>query len=531
MNGRCYFRGATGTGASGAQRIQGESMQGEETTRRELTTADYLAMVRRHWLLIVILTVLGPPVGYGVARVLPARYVSQTLVLVQPPSVPDTIVPSMDTTTMNQKLASLKQQLLSRSSLEPVIRQNGLYSKDISKKPMDQLVARLQQSIEVTAIAPLAETQSRDLPGFSVSVTLDDAHKAQDVCTQITSMFIQASNGDTIQQSQQVTQFLTEQLAQSKAQLDAQDAKLAAFKSRYLGSLPDDKQTNLNLLTELNTQLDATSEALARAQQDKTFAESMLQQQLAAADTAQTGQGPNTLEQQLASLKTQLATERETYKDDYPDVIKTKADIAALEKQIALAAASKGETAVAKTTVESSQATALRAQIHGYEQVISEKTREQEDLKSQIKLYESRIQQTPEVEQEYTELTRGRQTANDSYNALLREQGQAQMSGELNRQQQGQYFHVLDPASLPSKPTFPNKLLFTAGGLAGGLGLGLGLTFFFELKDTSFKTERDVEFTLRLPVLALIPAVEPVVTKKANMTAMQAPTAGLSLRV
>lgn len=505
-------------------------MQGEETTRRELTPADYLAMIRRHWVLIAILTVLGPPIGYGVAHVIPARYVSQTLVLVQPPSVPDSIVPSMDTTTMNQKLASLKQQLLSRSSLEPVIRQNGLYSNDINKKPMDQLVTRLQQAVEVTAIAPLAEIQSRDLPGFTVSVTLDDAHKAQDVCAQITSMFIQASNGDTIQQSQQVTQFLTEQLAQSKAQLDAQDAKLAAFKSRYLGSLPDDKQTNLNLLTGLNTQLDATSEALARAQQDKTFAESMLQQQLSAADAAQTGQNPNTLEQQLAALKTQLATELETYKDDYPDVTRTKADIAALEKQIAVASTNKGETVAPNTAITSSQATALRAQIHGYEQTIAAKTREQEDLRSQIKLYESRIQQSPEVEQEYTELTRGRQTANDSYNALLKEQNQAQMSGELNRQQQGQYFHVLDPANLPSKPTFPNKLLFTAGGLAGGLGLGFGLTFLFELKDTSFKTERDVEFTLRLPVLALIPAVEPVTTKKVMAAMHASPTASLSLR-
>ena len=236
-------------------------MQGEEATRRELTTADYVAMIRRHWALIIVLAVLGPPLGYGISRVIPARYVSQTLVLVQPPSVPNTIVPSMDTTTMNQKLASLKQQILSRSSLEPVIRQYGLYANDVSKKSMDQLVARLQEAIDVTAIAPLTETESKDLPGFTVSVTFDDPHAAQNVCAQITTMFIQASNGETIQQSQQVTQFLTQQLTEAKASLDAQDAKLAAFKSRYLGSLPDDKQTNLNLLTELNTQLDAASQA------------------------------------------------------------------------------------------------------------------------------------------------------------------------------------------------------------------------------------------------------------------------------
>jgi polysaccharide chain length determinant protein (PEP-CTERM system associated) len=507
-------------------------MQGEETTRRELTPADYLAMIRRHWVLVVVLTILGPPLGYGAARVIPPKYVSQTLVLVQPPSVPNTIVPSMDTTTMNQKLASLQQQILSRSSLEPVIRQNGLYPKDINKKPVDQLVEKLQQAIEVTAIAPLAETESRDLPGFTVSVTLDDAHKAQDVCTQITSMFIQASNGNSIQQSQQVTQFLTEQLAQAKASLDEQDTKLAAFKSRYLGSLPDDKQTNLNLLTELNTQLDAASQALARAQQDKTFAQSMLQQQLDQSRAAQNGQSPDTLQQQLSTLKTQLATEQEMYKDDYPDVIKTKADIAALEKQIAAANSTADADANPKNSIDSPQVTTLRAQIHGFDQVIAEKTREQEQLKDQIKLYESRVQQSPEVEEEYTELTRGRQTANDNYNALLKEETEAQMSGELNQQQQGEYFHVLDAANLPSKPKFPNPLFFTAGGFAAGLGLGLGLTLFMELKDTSFKSERDVEFALRLPVLAMIPAVEPTTTKKTAIPPIQASasTASLGLR-
>lgn len=397
---------------------------------------------------------------------------------------------------------------------------------------MDQLVARLQEAIDVTAIAPLTETESKDLPGFTVSVTFDDPHAAQNVCAQITTMFIQASNGETIQQSQQVTQFLTQQLTEAKASLDAQDAKLAAFKSRYLGSLPDDKQTNLNLLTELNTQLDAASQALARAQQDKTFAESMLQQQLAESQAVQEGQSPTTLEQQLATLKTQLATEQEMYKDDYPDVIKTKADIAALEKRIAAASAATDSNSRPKNPVDSPQVTALRAQIHGYDQVIAQKTHEQEQLKDQIRLYESRVQQSPEVEQEYTELTRGRQTANDSYNALLKEQNQAQMAGELNRQQQGEYFHVLDPANLPSKPAFPNPLMFTIGGFAGGLGLGLGLTLFIELKDTSLKTERDVEFALKLPVLALIPAVEPIASNKANVAVLRptSPGANLALR-
>jgi polysaccharide chain length determinant protein (PEP-CTERM system associated) len=504
-------------------------MQAEEISQRELGAADYLAMVRRHWVLILILTLIGPPIGYGLSRVVPAQYVSTTMVLVQQPTVPSTIVPQLDTTTMNQKLASLKQQILSRSSLEPVIRQYGLYKSDVNKKSMDELVARLQGAIEVTPVAPLAETAARDLPGFSVSVTLDDAHRAQDVCTQLTSLFIEASNGDTQSTNDHITQFLREQVAQDKATLDDQDAKLAAFKSRYIGMQPEDEQTNLNVLTGLNSEYDAASQAVENAQRDKSFAETMLQEQMSAARPTQDGQMPDTLQQQMDAQKTELTTlQAAGYKDNYPDVVKVKANIAALEKQIAGTSDTSADPA--KAVADSPQVTQLRAEIHGYEQIIAEKTHAEEELQEQIKLYRARVQQSPMIEEQSAELTRGHQTALDAYNALLKEQHDAEMSGELNRQQQGENFHVLDPANLPAKPAFPSRVMFTGGGLAAGLGLGLGLTLLLELKDTSFKSERDVEFTLRLPVLALIPAIEPIASKNATVPpALRTANPGASL--
>src|SRR5208282_3534559 len=277
----------------------------EQNIQRELTPADYIAMFRRRWVLILTLTLIGPPLAYGVSRMIPSRYKSQTLVLVQPQSVPTSIVPQVDTISVNEQLASMQQQILSRTRLEPIIHQFGLYPTEINKRSMDELVGRLQKTIEVTPVQPMAETEHRDLPGFFVSVTLDDPHTAQGVCTAITSMFIEESIGIQQEHSEQTTEFLTQQLAAAKSDLDAQDAKLAAFKSRYLGSLPDQQQTNQTLLTGLTSQLDAANQSLARAQQDKTFAESMLTQQLAAWQAAQSGHNPDTLEQQLSALQTQ----------------------------------------------------------------------------------------------------------------------------------------------------------------------------------------------------------------------------------
>jgi protein tyrosine kinase modulator len=478
-------------------------------TRRELTPADYIAMLRRRWVLIVVLALIGPPLAYGVARILPAKYKSQTLVLVQPPTISPKIVEQVDSVDLGQRLASLQQQILSRTRLEPIIRQLGLFPKDIGRVSMDQLVARLQKDIEVTPIQPMADTQAANLPGFYVNVTMADPKQAQSVCSTVTSMFIEESLKVQNQRSAQTTDFLSQQLGDAKAALDDQDAKLAAFKMRYIGTLPDEEQTNLNLLTSLTTQLDAATQALSRAEQDKSFAESMLSQQLAAWQASQVGENPDTLQQQLAALETKLAGLRAQYTDQYPDVVQTESDIAALKKRIAAGNTAAPAPKPTRSLVEPQQITQLQAQVHAAEQTVAEKTKEQQQIKQQIALYQSRVQESPVVEQQYKELTRGYQTALAAYNDLLMKRNTSLMSQDLARQQEDQQFYLLDPANLPDSPSFPKPPLFAAGGLAGGLGLGLALAFLLEMQDTSLRNERDVEFVLHLPVLATIPALEP----------------------
>jgi polysaccharide chain length determinant protein (PEP-CTERM system associated) len=481
-------------------------------TERELTLQDYVAMLRRRWVLIVILAVVGAPLAYIVSRFLPDRYKSQTLVLVEQPSIPSDIVRSLDTADITQRLSSMQQQILSRSRLEPIIAQFGLYASDVNKVPMEDLVGRLQKGIEVTPILPMAETQTRQLPGFYVSVTLSNPRTAQQVCSAVTSMFIEENLRLRQQHSEDTTAFLVTQLAEAKANLDAQDAKLAAFKSRHLGDQPDQAQMNLNLLTTLTSQLDAATQGLARAQQDKSNAESNLTQQIAVWQASQTGHNPETLEQQLAAMQTLLATLQARYTDDYPDVIKTKNDIASLKKQIAEADAKRATSEPAKgqkNILEPMQIAQLRAQVRNLDSVIAEKAREQEQIKQQIKVYQDRVQSSPAVEQEFKELTRGYQTALESYNELQKKRDASAMAADLERKQQGEQFRVLDQANLPDKPSFPNRPLFAAGGFGGGLALGLAIAFLLEMKDSSLKTERDVEFTLHLPVLAMIPELEP----------------------
>jgi polysaccharide chain length determinant protein (PEP-CTERM system associated) len=476
---------------------------------RELTVEDYLGMLRRRWPLILILAILGAPLAYGVSRYLPNRYKSQTLVMVEQPTVSTEYVRPVTNSFTSEQLLAMKQEILSRAGLEPIMRRFNLFPGQIDRVPIEKLVNQLRTTIEVSPLRDDAD--SRSVSGFFVNVTMENPRTAQDVCAAVTSMFISENARRRQEQSQDTTQFLGQQLADAKAKLDEQDAKLAEFKARHMGSLPDDAQTSFGVLSGLTSQLDATTQALTRAQQDKSLAETMLTREIAARRASQTGQNPETFEEQLAALQTKLASLQARYTDDYPDVIKTKTEIEALKKKIAESEGqnkSSDPSRSEKTPLEPLQFAQMRAQIRTDEQAIAEKTKQQERIQEQIRAYEARLQSSPAVEQEFKELSRDHETALAFYNQLLMKRSQSVMSTDLERRQEGEQFRVTDPATLPDTPSFPNRPLFALGGFGGGLALGVGLALLLEMRDTSLRTERDVEVSLRLPVLAMIPSID-----------------------
>jgi uncharacterized protein involved in exopolysaccharide biosynthesis len=249
---------------------------------RQLTLEDYAAMFRRNKRTLILLVILGPAVGYLLCLVLPKEYTSQTVILVEQPAVPASYVTDISTGDLKQRLTTLQEQILSRSRLEGIINKFDLYPKERKQQvSMEILVDRLRKKIAVTPVKPMAESNSTQLPGFIVKVSDRDPARAQKVCNEVASVFMQENQRVKHEQATGTTVFLTKQVQDAKVKLDDQDSKLAAFKGLHSGTLPDEQQANLNVLSGLNTQLDAATQALNRAQQDKSFAESMLAQQLA----------------------------------------------------------------------------------------------------------------------------------------------------------------------------------------------------------------------------------------------------------
>jgi polysaccharide chain length determinant protein (PEP-CTERM system associated) len=483
------------------------------TNRGELTIEDYKEILRRRIWVLVIPTVICAIGAYVVSIFLPSRYTSETVVLVEQPTVPENIVKPVVGGDVNQRLVTMQEQILSRTRLQQIIDKFGLYKDEVGHLTTEEMIALLRNSITVSPVRPMAETRANGLPGFTISVEARQPYLAQQICTEVTFFFTEQNLLLRQRRAEDTTEFLAKQLNEAKSKLDEQDAKLAEFQRRNIGALPEEMQTNIGLLAGLASQLEATSQALSRAQQDKMFVQTQLNEQLAAAKLSQSGASPDNLEKELAKLQDQLASLRARYTDEHPDVVKTRNEIARLQSRIKenstqglsqTASTPEKEGAVAETP----QIQQLRAQLYQAEMAIRDNTAEQARLKEEISKLQSRVQMSPAIQQEYKSLTRDYQTALTIYNDLLKKKSDSEMATDLERSQEGETFRVLDPPSLPQKPTFPNRRLFAFAGLVGGLGLGLGIVVLLELQDTTMRTERDVELLLKLPTLVMIPSLK-----------------------
>lgn len=475
----------------------------------EISGSDAKRALRKYWWVIPVSIVACGAIGVLLAMVLPKRYTSQTVVLVTRPTVGPKYVDPVSTEDLNHRLSTMQEQILSRSRLEPVIQKFGLYRDDVGKAHIEDLVERLRSTISVSALEAMPGTQDRTLPGFYINVSFDDPTLAQQICAEVTSMFLSQNALATTKQAEGTTSFLSQQLEQAKAALDEQDAKLAKLKKQYMGSLPEESQSNLSLLMTMNSQLEATTQTLSRAQQDKVVNESILNQQLSTWHSIQTSPGasPESLDQQLGVLQDQLTSLESRYTEEHPDVIKTKNQIAELKRRMALANSKPAEPAVtADNTPEPPQIQQLRAKLKQDELSISDLTKRQAQIQEQIRQLQGRIQASPMVEEQVKELSRSYQSAQDFYNELLKKRENSAMATDLAHQQEGEQFRVLDPPSLPIKPSFPKKAYFGGGGLGMGVVVALGILYLLIATDRSLYSERDVEMSLKLPVLTSVPS-------------------------
>jgi len=283
---------------------------------RALNVEDYLTILRRRWWIILLPTIVLPVVAFIITFFIPAKYQSQTLVLINQQKVPDDIVKPVITDDLGSRIASIEEQILSRSKIEPIINKYNLYAD--KRLNMDERVDLTRKDIQ---IVPITSTIARagGLPGFKIFFTAGDPNTAQQVCAEITSLFTATNLASRTADAQGTTAFLKEQLEDARRTLDEQAAKLSAFQRQYSGMLPEDENNNIQILNTLNSRLDAATQAVQGLEASQSFTQAILSQQVQAASLPggpATVQSPGVQQKELDDLRAKEAQLSTQYTDD-----------------------------------------------------------------------------------------------------------------------------------------------------------------------------------------------------------------------
>ena len=476
-------------------------------------------LVRRRWYVVVPLFVVWVLV-WGVSWTLPSVYRSSTLILVEQPTVSQKIVGDSPASDLQERLDSVEQQIRSRTRLLSIIQRFDLYAKQRAHHASDDdLVARMDKDL---SIAPVRSPGKDDLTSFSITFDADNPVAAQEV-TQDLSDTIRGENLQIGQQNATNTvKFLDSQLEDARQKLADQDEKVRVFKDRYMGELPTQAASNLQILSGYQNQLQSEQDALGLAKQHTAYLESLQDQyKTVGVVTAKPGEtnpsGLAAMDQELAKEKDDLKDLRSRYTDQHPDVRKKKEQIAQTEKlraqraaELKAKAAEPAGTGPAGTAEYGDDRTAAAvmeaaSQLKANEIEIANRQHSIADLKAKIGEYEARLNSAPAREQQLNDLMRDYDQSNKYYNETLDRRNHAELAANLGKSQEGLQFRAIDPPSLPTKPFAPKRFLFSMGGLFAGLVLGVGVAVGAEFLDHRIYDQGEFEKLVQVEMIAEIP--------------------------
>ena len=477
--------------------------------------AEIKGMVRRRRWEFLVPFFFGWLLVWGASWMIRPTYRSGTLILVEQPSVPEKYVVSNIDTDIQHQLDSITEQILSRTRLLRVIDHLGLYAKERTHMSDEDVVLKMRKDIEIE----LSRGDDRKLSAFNIYYSSHSPKTAQQTTNELANLFIVENLEERQKQSEGTTTFLQEQLEQARTKLEAQEAKMRIFKDQHIGELPTQTQSNLQILAGLQNQVAANEDALNRAKQQNTYLESLINQYRAMGGDAKapTESGPSPtadIDKQLEQLKAQLADLRSHYTDKYPDVRKTREQIALLEstRKRVVADMKSGVANPDASSVPFDPKNApmleMESQLKANRLEIANREAEIRDGQAKINQYQSRLNMAPVMEQQFAEITRDYEQSKTDYESLLAKKNQSEMSTDLEKTQQGERFRMLDPPNLPERPYKPNRLLLSAVGLVFGLVLGGGFAALREKLSGKIFSERQITKLVPVEIIVEIPQIE-----------------------
>jgi polysaccharide chain length determinant protein (PEP-CTERM system associated) len=440
--------------------------------------------VQKGMIITVFLVILS--LAAYLALSLPDIYRSSTVIFITPQKLPLSYVPSPVTSSIDQRIRVISQDILSRTRLEKIVQELNLYPQ-LSK--MDARVAKLRRNILIGADA-VKDVRGADT--FALSFEYTNPEKAMQVASRLGALFIDESSQRGQQQATGTTTFIGVEADRLRKELEGQETEVNLYKALHRFELPEQLDANLRTLEQLRIEVQGNMLRLTSLQERK----GSLERQVVEAG------GRASVEDRKLQLEDLLTR----YSEKHPDVVRLEKEIQSLEAESKKQPQTKGSTSTVRQVRNPVQQMLVR-QIEDLNLDINSVRAANELLRSRIASYQTRVEDTPVRAIELAKISRAYEITLKKYQDLQGKSIESQLSENMEKKQKGEQFQLVDRANLPQVPVAPNRLRIFLVGLAAALAGSFGLAFLQETLNTSFKRGDEFRDYTDVPVLATIPAI------------------------
>ena len=499
---------------------------------RQRSVGELIAMVKRQkWKIILPMITMTAAIGYVVYK-LPSIYESTSLLTVKPPTISSNLVQSLTNEDLSQRLQTINQEVLSRSSLEPMVQKYDLYkSERNSGTPMELIIEKMSKSIKVD----LEETGSEKVAAFRISYRDRDPQATRNVTAELASKYVNAQIQTQTEIAESTKDLFAKQLEEKKVAMDELERQRLNIMTQNVATLPESEQglvAQLGGLRDREANITKEKESLMneRGRLSDAIGANNRQMRLIedygekdSQDTARQISDPENspayieLIKRRADLNAQLDNLLKVYKVKHPSVVAKQSEIARVneefenlkknsDRRVAVASQSSSrKTELQRKSLELENQR-IQSQIGQIETQLNSKDADIRQNAGEVAALESRINAVPGVKVALESITAQYQSAKQTFDEILKKKNEAETVVGVETNQQGETIRVQDPANVPQSPVAPKRFLWTLGGSALGLFIGMIMMAFFEVpRFFRIQSIEDAKHYTGLPVLASVP--------------------------
>lgn len=518
---------------------------------------EYLSFIgRRRWPMILTALVVVIAAA-AVAVLLPPAYRSTATILIEEQEIPSDLVRTTISSYADQRIQVISQQVMTRSNLMQIVEKYDLYPRQRKRETTEEILERMRKDIKLDLVtADVIDRRSGSRTSAAIAFTLsydsENPEKAQKVANELVSLYLNENLKNRQQQVAETSTFLSGEADRLSAHIAEMEAGLASFKRRNMGRLPELSHMNLAIRDRTEAELADAERQLQSVEERRFYLDAQLAQiKPNSPIVSSTGERILDADERLRALNAQYAGMAGVYSEEHPDLIRMRREMEALRKE----AGTQGDSAEAAQRLDKKRTdrAAMREkysedhpdvarvdrEIRSLEQSLAAHSVEaaparkpenptyisfqaqldvlnseqkalitkRKELLAKRGQYETRLEQTPQVEREYLNLSRDHENSVMRYREIKAKLMEAEVAQELEKGSKAERFSLIDPPQFPEKPRSPNRSAILLVGIVVALGGGVGYGGVLEGLDGSIKNPKQLTRTLQLPLLSVIPYI------------------------